>query len=464
LAIYETVTGKQQGVIRIGADNIRFACGREVVIVALPEQRILQSYNLKTRERVKSAPFPSANPLKDLRMGNDSTGQLYAQFGADLIAIDAATLLPMKLRGPALPIGHNMEYRVSADGSTVTTWDPGISPSSFHIATVRNGGVSLLKSPEGFSMGNRRFTPTANRSLILYETQVYNSGAKAIDSTLKGYDNFIPTADPRFIIAVHEGEQKRSDLAICAATDRRVLVKFQGVSNVGDTAGYDRGRCGIVQGLPGAGEPRIVYRPDAKMLALIPLTNDRIELLPANLTGTAPGAANAALAVISVPPAEIGVGERGGSSFRLPRPTTGEEVHDGKEDAGAEERCDQPGDAEVISVDGPRSQQWRDQKPAKHRAHNADDYIQNDPLLLIGFHDHACEPANDAADDEPNDQAHEKLLRERRWTADRHVASGPWLRSMLAVLYERVIIHGTNKVPSRFGAGFTQTPATFSAR
>ncbi|HSI34220.1 MAG TPA: putative Ig domain-containing protein [Tepidisphaeraceae bacterium] len=307
LAVYDTASGKVLGTIKLGVDNVRFACGRDMVVVALPDQRIFQTYSLKTRERVKSAPFPSASPFKDVRMGNDSAGPVYAHFGADLAAIDLATLAPIKLRGKPVPAGEKIDYRVSADGQTVVIWDPHIGPTPFTIARVRNGAVTPVVSTEGFSMGNRRFTPTADGSLVLYETTVYTAGAKPLNTTLKGYENFVPTSDPRFLIAVNETEGKRSDLAICTAVDRRVLAELKAVSNVGGTDGYDRGRCGIVHDMPGAGEPRVVYRPDAKLIALIPVTNDRIELITVGLG--AAGAAPGALAVVSLPPSEIGVGE-----------------------------------------------------------------------------------------------------------------------------------------------------------
>jgi hypothetical protein len=330
LAVYETQTGKQLGTIKLGGgDNVRFTCGKDLAVVALPDQRILQSYSLSTFKRLKSAPFPNTNPLRDLRMGNASGGPLFMYFGGELVAVDAGTLQPMKLRGK-LPAGNpdwRFDFRPSADGSTVVCWDSYASPSNFTITRITGGKVSTVGSPEGFSMANRRFVPSANGSLVIYETSFYDASAKKIDSKLEGFANCVPTSDPRFLVAVNPVGGGKSDLALVTAADRRVLTRWNGVADVGD-GGWDRGKAGLVMDMAGSGEPRVVLTPDTKTLALIPAGNNRIELLPVDLNagslatagqpaGKAGGPKVAAaatappggsVAVVSLPPAEVAVG------------------------------------------------------------------------------------------------------------------------------------------------------------
>jgi hypothetical protein len=266
LAVYNTLSGKLQGTIRLGADNVRFACGADVIVVALPDQRILQAYNLKTLKRTKSAPLPDTRPLKDIKMGSASFGPALVCFPGKMKAVNVVDLAQMKLRG-ALPAGPAdsrwFDYRVSADGSTVLAWDTGSNPSNFTITRIKGDVASTVGSNAGFSMANRRFTPSADGSIVLYEGQIFNSAAAALDSNFKE-TNCLPTADPRFILAVKAGDQK-SDVAICTTLDRRILVELRGVSNIGRTDGFDLGRMGLLQDMAGAGEPRAVFvaKPDA---------------------------------------------------------------------------------------------------------------------------------------------------------------------------------------------------------
>jgi hypothetical protein len=313
LALYDAATGKALGTISLGADNARFACGMDCIVVALPDQKILQRYDLKTLKRTKSAPIPDARPIKHLGMGNASTGPMFLYFGGEMVAVDATTLEIIKHRG-ALPAGDpnwRFDFRVSADGSTVVTWDSYASPSNFTITHLKNGVVYSVVSPEGFSMANRKFTPTADGSLVMYETKFYNAAARPLASTITGYQNSIPTSDPRFFIAVKDSQKRRSAAAICTVTDRRILAEIDAIPDVGDTNGFDGSRCGVVHDLAGAGEPRLVFLPDSHTLAAIPVSNDRFERLHVDLNSAlasdvaSGNSAAQALAVVSLPPAEV---------------------------------------------------------------------------------------------------------------------------------------------------------------
>jgi hypothetical protein len=54
-----------------------------------------------------------------------------------------------------------------------------------------------------------------------------------------------------------------------------------------------------------------------------------------------------------------------------------------------------------VASDKPSGQQGSD---------DADHHVEQDALLSVGTHDDAGEPAHDAADDQPNQNAHRTLL------------------------------------------------------
>jgi uncharacterized protein YggE len=82
-----------------------------------------------------------------------------------------------------------------------------------------------------------------------------------------------------------------------------------------------------------------------------------------------------------------------------------DEVHDREQDNCAEQRPKEGLDRQT-SIDVT----FTEQQPGDHRADDADDDIEDDPLLRVRPHDKAGEPTNDASDNQPNDETHESSL------------------------------------------------------
>ncbi|HET6252004.1 MAG TPA: hypothetical protein VFE47_30240 [Tepidisphaeraceae bacterium] len=315
LALYDAVTGKATGVIPMGADNVRFTCGADSIIVALPDQKILQRYSLKTRGRLKSAPIPENKPLKDIKMGNASAGPVFLYFGNELVAIDETTLLPIRHSGK-LPAGNPdwwFDYRVSADGSTVVAWDPYASPSGFIIGHLHHGVASTINSADVWSMATRKFTATADGSFVMYGTKFFSALGKAVSCDLreKGYWNCLPTSDRRFFIAVKQ-VKNGTGMALCTTNDRRILTEIDSLPDLGNAdASGDWSHCGLCGG-NSKGEPRLIYLPDSSSLAVIPKTDDEFGVMKFSVGSTVAGAtsgtpapASQTLAVISLPSPQV---------------------------------------------------------------------------------------------------------------------------------------------------------------
>jgi hypothetical protein len=167
-------------------------------------------------------------------------------------------------------------------------------------------------------MATRRFTPTADGSLVFWGLSFFNAQGRSLPSDIKGYDNAIPTSDPRFFIAVKNSGKKSSAVAICTVNDRRILTEIPTVGDVGDNGGYDGGRCGVVGDLPGVGEPRVIYLPDSNTLTSVVVSNDQFNVRKISLQAVAadPKApASKSLAVISLPPADVAV--NGAYSYQI---------------------------------------------------------------------------------------------------------------------------------------------------
>ena len=78
------------------------------------------------------------------------------------------------------------------------------------------------------------------------------------------------------------------------------------------------------------------------------------------------------------------------------------QVDDGEQDDRADERDQDGGEVERAAVD----RRAAEQEAADQRADDADDDIQDRTLLRVRSHDHAREPTDQRADQQPNDQVH----------------------------------------------------------
>jgi WD40 repeat protein len=299
LIVYDTATGKEVGTIPVAMDDVQFTCGRDAIIVALPAVKILQRYELKTLQRTKSAPIPDPRPLCSLKMGSDSTGDVFLYFGGDtLVPINSQTLEPIDTNRPADNNGFNhwFGYRVSADGNTVVTWDNG-GTSPFKLLRVVGNTIQTTDSSQIFGMGGRQFSPTADGRYIFYATQVYAAMGRELESNLREYRYLVPTVDPRFCIAVHERSDHGPAIALCKVNDRQIISVLDPTPEIGD--GEDD-------------EPREIYLPETSSVAFVPKGDDQFVVMKLQMPGmpklNGPGQANepnVPLAVISIPPAEV---------------------------------------------------------------------------------------------------------------------------------------------------------------
>src|SRR3569833_777387 len=94
----------------------------------------------------------------------------------------------------------------------------------------------------------------------------------------------------------------------------------------------------------------------------------------------------------------------------LARLSATEQVHDGQQNHGAEERDEQRSDAEVALIDGAGAEQRREQPTAEKSTDKTDEEEQQHALLRIGSHDQAGQPSKNAAHNDPDKKVHDFLL------------------------------------------------------
>src|SRR3954471_4522293 len=90
----------------------------------------------------------------------------------------------------------------------------------------------------------------------------------------------------------------------------------------------------------------------------------------------------------------------------LPDRASADEVHDREQDDCADQRIEKRLDRDAVVERGAAAEQ----QAGDEGANDADDDVEDYPLLRIGSHDQACEPAANATDDQPDNEVHELCL------------------------------------------------------
>jgi mono/diheme cytochrome c family protein len=276
LAIFDVLQAKIVYEIDIPADDVRFAAGRDKLLVVLPGEKVVQRYDLRTFQREKTAPVPGGGSVQIALMGYNSQGPLALWSGDAVELLDVDKMEPMEIEGGG--IGGRAQYgftlRVSPDGQVFVAWHNGIYPSSFAIMRL-NGRKATMQRFDGGSQNERWVMPNADGSNLIEGishilSENLNSYAA---SDLKDWV-VLATADPRFFLAA-SGLQ----VSICTTSDRRRVFSVTEKS----MQGMNRASGPTSWFLFNREEARVRFLPDANLLVFLPMDDKQIVVRPFDL-------------------------------------------------------------------------------------------------------------------------------------------------------------------------------------
>ena len=166
--------------IPLASSDALFAAGAKTLVVAYPEQRLLERWDLRTMARWgKRTPSPIRARLFALAMGSDSDGPILAVWSPDPAAtfprvefsfLDLGTFHALRAEsislkgsfasgslspsgGSAMLQGAQLQrtrVRAASTGDLFTTWCTGSQPSGFSAMTIRRGSLNLAYQHEHF--------------------------------------------------------------------------------------------------------------------------------------------------------------------------------------------------------------------------------------------------------------------------------------------------------------------------
>ena len=331
LAIFDTSRAAIVKYIAVSSDDITYTAGADTLIVALRDKKLLQSYSLKTFERILTVPTPTADPIGRVLMGSASPGPVAVVTSDDhqssVVFVDPKTLKEVPYRNQnsntqnqkldlGISRGNVMFFRASGDGRTLVL-----------VNQLILLGDSTVRQVGGASNAYQKL-PNADGS-ILYSTQGFftNELKRIGQQQPSGYP--VPAVQPGYYLSLPGGtsgyrstSKATTGISIHVDGDQRPLVTLANV-DVRQSIAENIGR------QPGLMlDQRFWYVPDAQLLVQVPSTDDSLILHAVDIESLLTASEVDYLFVASRPPTTASLGKpwqyqinvkskKGGTAYKL---------------------------------------------------------------------------------------------------------------------------------------------------
>ena len=269
LAVFDVSAARIKGYVSAAADHIKFAAGLDKLFVALPDDNILQRWDLHTLKREVTVPLPGTGKVHLLALGSAAQGPLLVAstdgFRAPTSFLDTRTLKPLNLRtarGEVPGVAAETFVRVSADGRVFGLWNPNVSPQGVQTWVLAGGEIQVHGN--GDSCGH--VAPGPDGKVVYTGRGLFTNQARRIGKLdTPGGVYCVPPVEGNFYLSV---TPPAAHLHFVGET--RPLLTLKDVELPRGINQWGRE--------PFGGDRRILLIPSAKVLITLPDTNDRVVL------------------------------------------------------------------------------------------------------------------------------------------------------------------------------------------
>jgi hypothetical protein len=279
IALFDVNEAKVVHYFPCADDNSAFAAGMTKLIMAFPGSGVIQRWDLVSRQKELTVNLPAGQQVKSLVMGSATEGPLLV-VGNGRSFLDVRTFKPVAItesKGAFGGFGGSM-FRMSADGTCFGSWEPAVSPQGLRIYTLQ--GFTLRSHYKHQSFGH--IIPGPDGKFVYTARGIYTAEGQPVGKTTENAQSLyvLPAAQGDFYInlPLGNGELYKSGFTVHLTGDERPLVRVPydladfgrgpGASGVEAFNHWDRE--------PFGNDKRIILIPDARLLLIIPFTNDRI--------------------------------------------------------------------------------------------------------------------------------------------------------------------------------------------
>jgi predicted Zn finger-like uncharacterized protein len=317
LAVFDANEAKVVKYLPVAEDVVKIAACVDKLIVLLPTANVIQRYSLDSFEREATVQVPTTNPVALTLLGSASRGPLvlFAEGkgpgqGGETLFLDPYTLktIPGVKLGGLLWGARDSFWRISGDGQVLTSYQPNISPQG-HTVRVRSGNEYKAHDLAGDMAGlmapgpEGRFVYTA-RGVFTREGKPvgkmggYGDGSRFCLAAAEGEMFYLCVNVPGF---PHGDDKQSGKLYLHVAGEDRPLAALPQVEVPAGLNTWGRE--------PFGADKRFFLIPSAKLLVVLPATQDRLLVYRVDIDELLAKADSDYLVVLSRPPATAKPGD-----------------------------------------------------------------------------------------------------------------------------------------------------------
>jgi WD40 repeat protein len=310
LAVFDVNEAKVVKYLPLADDHVKFAAGLDKLFVVSPDKNVIQRFSLSTFEKEVTVPLPIKGTVKAIATGAAASGPLlvhYASGGdrgdAPVTFIDPVTFKELELGGKGGGARHGANdtyhYRASPDGTVFGGW---VTSHSQSMSSIVLGGKTA-RVYHGEMAGI--VVPAADNTLVagggLYTPECKQLGS---DKAEPRYRLRVPAQTGRFYVTCpggggaqfNTGELDTSKpVTVYLIGDARPIATLKDVELPASNEAWTRSD--FTQ------DRRVLFVPEAKLIAILPMSNDRLVLHRLDLDEALEKAGVDYLFVTSRPPA-----------------------------------------------------------------------------------------------------------------------------------------------------------------
>jgi WD40 repeat protein len=311
LAVFDVNEAKVVRYLSVADDNVKFAAGLDKLFVVSPDKNVIQRFSLATFEKEVTAPLPFQGTVKAVATGAAASGPLLVHYarGAGPGGGEPVTFLDpvsfKELHFAARPSAHgSYHYRASPDGTVFGGW---ITSESQSMSSIVLGGKTA-RVYHGEMAGI--VVPAADNTLVA-GGGLYTPECKALgsDKAEPRYRLRVPAQTGRFYITCpggggaqfNTGELETSKpVTVYLIGDARPIATLKDMELPASNEAWTNND--FTQ------DKRVLFVPEAKLIAILPRSNDRLVLHRFDLDDALEKAGVDYLFVVSRPPAAASKG------------------------------------------------------------------------------------------------------------------------------------------------------------
>jgi S1-C subfamily serine protease len=279
LAVFDTQQSKVVKHLPMASETAIIAAGADKLVVGYPDTSVIQRWSLTTFEKELTVTAPGEGTLTTLCMGSDSRGPLYVgstRGAAQFLDLTTFKTLDVKINKGKLPGGGGVYVRASADG-TVFGMRDGVGGEPHTVTTVVFDGERSASAHQAW-IAPSVLIPSPNGRFVYTAGAVYGSTLTLIhpkDPPKQFARPYIPSAQGYYYMRLDfkDWDQLGGTINFFLEGSEHPFAQLgdvEGVSN--EQIAYGKNRDVLTP------DRRVFFFPDAKLVASIPRSNDRLVL------------------------------------------------------------------------------------------------------------------------------------------------------------------------------------------